>query len=481
MIRHRQREGLSRRRFLAVTGALGIGHVAGITRAAGSRPLDADVIVIGAGLAGLQAALILQDEGARVLVLEASDRVGGRVHTLDHLAGRPEAGGTEIGSGYARVLAMLTRLGNPPVRKWMDSVDLTFALHVNGALLQPGQWATAAANDLQGKERNTGPWGPFALSSIYLPRPSPLADLSDWLNAQHHALDVPFDAWLRQQGASEAALRYIDAQMAGDRAANVSALWQLRTARAAQTMGSVDGLVTMNDGMSRLPEGMAALLTREVVRNAAVTSIRSSARQVSVATRNGRRFSARYLICTAPLPTLRQIAIDPAPPALQAAAIQEIPYSRGLSVFFHVDQPYWDEDGLPASIWSLGPAGRVFRYRYAGGHYLWNFIAGRAAQRYAAMSDAAAMTTALSEIQALRPSTAGRIRPMGVMNWDRHPWTRGHLPYRAPGQIARFGKILAEPHARIHFAGDHTAMLFTGMEGAMESGERAALEVLQRG
>ncbi len=55
----------------------------------------------------------------------------------------------------------------------------------------------------------------------------------------------------------------------------------------------------------------------------------------------------------------------------------------------------------------------------------------------------------------------------------------GHLPYRAPGQVAKFGDVLGKPQGRVHFAGDHTATLMTGMEGAMESGERAALEVLQ--
>jgi monoamine oxidase len=66
------------------------------------------------------------------------------------------------------------------------------------------------------------------------------------------------------------------------------------------------------------------------------------------------------------------------------------------------------------------------------------------------------------------------------ISWERHPWTLGHMAYRAPGQIRAFGTVLAEPHGRIHFAGEHTALLTSGMEGAMESGERAALEILQR-
>lgn len=74
----------------------------------------------------------------------------------------------------------------------------------------------------------------------------------------------------------------------------------------------------------------------------------------------------------------------------------------------------------------------------------------------------------------------GQVEPIGVMNWSAHLWSRGTYAYRAAGQIARYGNICAQAHGRLHFAGEHTAVLVPGLEGAMESGERAALEVLER-
>jgi len=65
-----------------------------------------------------------------------------------------------------------------------------------------------------------------------------------------------------------------------------------------------------------------------------------------------------------------------------------------------------------------------------------------------------------------------------VQNWSDAPWTRGHLAYMAPGQVAEFGGALAKPHGRLHFAGEHTSQMALGMEGAMESGERAAVDIL---
>ena len=72
-----------------------------------------------------------------------------------------------------------------------------------------------------------------------------------------------------------------------------------------------------------------------------------------------------------------------------------------------------------------------------------------------------------------------RVEPAAVVNWVKYPWMKGHNAYRAPGNITRFGNVVATPHGRIHFAGEHTSVFAMGMEGAMESGERAAFEILE--
>jgi len=72
----------------------------------------------------------------------------------------------------------------------------------------------------------------------------------------------------------------------------------------------------------------------------------------------------------------------------------------------------------------------------------------------------------------------GSIRPIGVHSWSKNRFSLGALPYRGPGQITQTEAALAAPFGRLHFAGDHTSVLVTGMEGAMESGERAAFEIM---
>lgn len=444
----------------------------------GRAARDADVIVIGAGLAGLQAALLLQDQGLDVLVLEAGDRVGGRVRTLDQLPGRPEAGGSEVGAGYARVRDMLSRLGGLPMESWLKNVQLEFALHIDGTTMPADQWPDSPLNRLTGAERNTGPMGPFALAGMYTPRPVPLPDLDSWLQPGAAQYDVPYDQFLRQQGASDEALRLLRTQIPADSLDGLSALWQLRLARFQSAVGSLAGLEKITTGASRLPEGMAGLLRREVRLNTPVAGIDVAGDGVAVTTAAGQRLRAGHCVCSIPLTMLRELGITPALPARQAAAVAEIPQGHNTGVFFLVKQPYWEEDGLPASLWTNTSFGRIFRFSTADGYYLWLNRDGSCNRELRDLDDATVMARTLQELNTLRPSTVGRVEPMAVMNWSRHPWLRGHNAYRAPGQVSRFGDVLGQAHGRLHFAGEHTATLMFGMEGAMESGERAALEIL---
>ncbi len=445
--------------------------------ACSTAALDADVIVIGAGLSGLQAAIDLQDAGLDVLVLEASRRAGGRVFTRDDIPGHPEAGGSEIGSDYARVWNMIGRLGALDTVKWLEIADLRMAMHIDGQSIRMADWPGAAQNHLVGAERNALP---IALTPIFMPAESPLRDLSSWLDADAQQYDIPLGDYLRNQGASDEALRLIAAQSPADNLNGVSALWKLRGNRFEKNGGGVQGLSRIKAGMSRLPEGMAGLLNREIRFGTEVVGVRTDKNRVEITDRSGATFRAAHAVCTLPLTMTRNIRFDPALPALQAEAFRETPQGHATSVFFHVKEPYWDVDGLPAGLWSDTMSGWVLRYHADEGHYLWVFKDGPNNARWRTMDDADIMRQAQADLQALRPSTVGRIEPTGVVNWSRHPWLMGGNAYRAPGNITRFGNITAQVHGRIHFAGVHTAVMMMGMEGAMESGERAALEILLR-
>jgi len=449
--------------------------------ASGLRGRDAEVIVVGAGLAGLQAALLLQEGGLDVLVVEGNDRVGGRVWSLDKVPGQPEAGGAEIAPAYARMHSLIQQLGNIGLASWMQyQGSQDFAILDEGWLGTPEQWKkSAAAGRFSEAERaRLGRMGPFGVALSYLPRPNPLPDLDSWLDPRSAALDVPFDDYLRGLGASEEALRYLTPHVAAATAHEVSALDQLRSARFMEAMGALDGLQIFAQGTSRVPEGMAARLKRPPRLRTRVTGLRTGKDGAEVALADGTKLRARYVVCTVPLPVLRKLRIDPPLPARAAAAVQSLPYSSSLSIFFAIKEPFWEQDGLPQAIWSRDSFGRAFVRRTPRGEHLWFYKAGASAMPYKGLQQAELMRVATRELHEARPSTVGRIEATFAVNWDTQPWTAGHLPYRSPGHVSRYGNLAASPHGFIHFAGDHAAVTMLGMEGALESGERAAVDIL---
>jgi len=112
------------------------------------------------------------------------------------------------------------------------------------------------------------------------------------------------------------------------------------------------------------------------------------------------------------------------------------------------------------------------------GHYLWFYATGQRAAAFHRASDAEVVAETHRLLTTTRPSLAGRLGPGSAFSWTRHPHALGTFASRRPGHLAALQMLLKRPHGRIHFAGEHTADLASGIEGALESGERAALDML---
>lgn len=442
---------------------------------------QSDVIIIGAGLAGLQAAIILQDEGVNIRVIEASQRVGGRVYTLDDVEGRPEGGGSEVGVMYARVMSMLERL-KLPLRGRLGEPN-RYVLNLGGTFITAKEWPSAPQNKLRADLRSRMP---NELENYFMTMPNPLGtDLEAWLEPKYAQYDISLAQYLRSLGADDEALRFIQLTQVVDSLDQLSALWMLRRdagrdfSRASGGGGS--RLQFVVGGMSRMPEAMRATLKTEIEFGKYATGIRATATGVEVVCADGTTYTATSVICATPLPIARKLKFDPGLPPLHAGALAETPFGQATSVYLPIKEKYWEVDGLPAAMWTDNTKiGRVMKWTTEVGDYLWLYLSGASNIAYRNMNDDDVMRIVLDELYRQRPSMKGRLGQGKVMNWSRQPFTGGTFARVAPGQVKKYGDVLSTPaHTRIHFAGEHTAQLFAGLEGAMESGERAAIKVLE--
>lgn len=483
---------LHRRQF--VLGSLA-GAFSLTARGAGAAAEQRDVVIIGAGLAGLYATRVLREAGVNALLLEASHRPGGRVHTVETSDGQIEMGASQVGPGYARVRDVARKLELP--LEPGAHLYAPYSFVVDNRLVSAEDWPASPANQLRGAERERLP---HTLRAMYLEERNPFSTIDGWLQPEAAKHDISLFEWLRREGASDEAIRLIDTGLVDPGVLGVSTLTLLQESGRSmlemkellQQPGSENMDVYQlfakasshfGGGMRRLPCAMAESLGDNVRFGMPVKAIDMDASGVDVRCAGGQRFRAKAVISAVPFTTLRSVKINPAPPGEQGMAIHTMPYGRQSQVWLRVKgTPYWESDGIDASMWTNGPITLIRQeIGYDGSRELVSALAiGKHATRLDNMPASDRGQFVLDFLAKIRPSTAGRLEVVLTQSWQEEPYVAGVRHSYAPGQAARFRDVIVAPHDRLHFAGEHTRRLEVGMESAMESGERAALEVLLR-
>ena len=445
-----------------------------------------DTVVIGAGFSGLAAAHVLQSAGQKPQVIEARGRVGGRALSMRQVGGPREAGATFIGAGYRRVLAAARRHGVPlidvtPVLRFFREQELGLA----GRLIRQSEWPEDPANPFPESDRACLPWN---YARILTARENPLAEADDWLAPGHAGLDISMHSWLRHRGLGEraASLAYGVNPSYGRSGHDVSALLLLFRAAFSgrQRSQAPSGAVgfTARDGVQRIPEVLAEGLAREVHLHKQATAIEADKRGVRVTCADGDVYCAPQAICSLPFPVLRTLALDPPLPPLQAEAVAGLPSQPSTQLHFAPRSEFWKTDGYQPSMFTDGVAGMVGASRDgADPEQVTSFTAwvmGDRALELDRLPERQAARVVTLAISALRPAAAGQLEFLGRQSWGLDPFARGSWSYFHPGQVTRLAARMGRRHGRVHFCGEHLARTSRGMEGAMESGERAARAVL---
>ncbi|MGD0965694.1 MAG: FAD-dependent oxidoreductase [Candidatus Acidiferrales bacterium] len=477
---------ISRRRFLRLSAyctAPWLVRLAGVgERQARAAASNQPVVVVGAGLAGLQAANVLRKAGRRVLILEARSHPGGRVQTFRapfDMGLYAEAGPIRIAGSHTTVLRLVREFGLNLLP--FESSNGSALISIGGSNIRADALGGAKVPlKLRGDEQRLQPNQLLERYVGQLPgdlaglEPSP-ASFRNWATIDQ----LTWPDWLRSRGASAAAVELMT--LGGD-SSQLSALYVLRqfALLRAATYYKIEG------GMDLLPRAMVASL-RDIVRfNAAVVRMDQTSGLVRVDyLEDGRMKSigASRVIVTTPLTTLRQIEIRPPFSREKESAIEHLPYFPATRFLLQSRSRFWYASRLsgyartdqPAEIWDC-----TYNVQASAG-ILGVTVGGALGRKTLDLSPEQSVVFGTDLAAAAFPAIRSELQKGVAQRWALEPWSKGAFAVFYPGQMASMMPHLARPEGLLHFAGEHTSSWMGWMEGALASGERAAREVLSQG
>lgn len=294
--------------------------------------------------------------------------------------------------------------------------------------------------------------------------------------------------FLKSQGASAEVVALLgDALWFGQGWSAGSALHRLVSDVALFYLGQAT--LVLQGGTDLLPQAFARSLRDRVRYATPVVQIRQEPGKVLVdCLQAGRaeRLEAERVICTVPLPSLRRIGFTPALSPAKKQALDGLEYSPVTRIYLQSRRRFWAEAGVAGNAGTDLPIRQVAEHpaaRAAGlGHrsILECHLKGEQAQAVADLDDERLLALALESMEKVHPGFRAEYEGGTVARWSDGPWSGGAYPFWKPGQITAWQPELRRPEGpegRVHFAGEHTSILSRTLEGALDSGSRAAREV----
>ncbi len=425
----------------------------------------------------------MAEAGVDVQVLEARERVGGKMHSVRVGGQTADLGAHWVGPTQARVRALARELGVATAPQHLAGRHVA----IIGARRQTFRGATPlSVAHLPGLVE-------YRLFGLWLERLARGVGVED-PGASDHAtrLDaLTLDGYAAHRlhtALAQSTLRLTWRLVLGAEPDQVSLLYVLfymQSAGGLTALTEFEGGAQQDHfpgGSQQLCDALATRLRASVRLGAPVTAIAQDGDTAVVRSPAGDVRAGHAIVALSPALTAR-IVFEPALPSARAALAQRMPnggYAKFVAVY---DEPWWRSQGFSGLAYDLdGPVQMVVDASEDGRGALMGFVTGQPVHEWSARNLDGRRSVALAHLaRSLGPRA---LRPVEYTDcvWNHEPWSEGApVGLMGPGTLTGFGEALRAPVGRVHWAGTETAVRWNGyMDGAIEAGERAAAEVLGR-
>lgn len=428
------------------------------------------IAVVGAGISGLQTALLLEEQGHEITVFEARNRIGGRLETITR-DGQPlyEAGGEWIDADQPLLHALAQRFQGK-----LDEAVREPALAIfRGETRQTDDlW-----QDLVEDETNVELTARSLARELKFPA---------WVNKKFAKYDsINLSSFIRQHCSSDRGHWWMTANLRSDEGDDLDRIGLL---------GWLSGYVHYIDrenlnrgesemsayrtpmGFSELLESMCQEIKGEVVLGAELQRVQQSASQVTL------HFPERTetfdrVVLTLPPPCLEHVVFQPALDSNKRCAIEACGMSRAIKIVLEFGEPWWKQRGFCGRFHCDGALQQMWDGSRSGSPILTAYICGERAVEWTELPDP--VGAAIYELSQYFPEAKEHFVQGWLHDWIHDPYARGAFSHYAPGYTLEHAEHMVNPEGRLHFAGEHTATWVGFIEGALESAHRVTKELIE--